>query len=501
MSYNLKYLYEFGPFRLDAYERILLRGGETVALTPKAFDLLFVLVERHGHLLEKEELLKLVWPDTFVEEANVSYNISIVRKALGDGENGLKYIETIPRRGYRFVAGVKEVKGESLASPVEVPPASPGLTEVDNRAAPDDEQAVAPPASKVAPLIRWDKRLTVVSGAFALLLLTLVGIGLYRHFKAELRVDQLQFKGGFYVGKLTEDEVKQGIEHYNQAIALDPNSAPGYIGLAQAYSILSDWYMAPHEAMPKAKAAALQALRLDEGAANPHVTLGFVKSHYERDWAEGEIEFKRAIELDPENPSTHQYYGWYLIAVGRFDEAREEMQRALELDPLNANTMADLGLPFYFARQYDQAIEQYRKAIEMDRKWYWSHLLLGWAYDQQGKLPEAIAELKQASRFNDSPQVLASLGHAYAVSGRRGEAQAVIEELTEISKLHYVSPYDVATIYAGLGDNEQAFAWLEKANEDRSGWLGLWLKLDPKFDSLRPDPRFRDLLRRIGLTS
>jgi tetratricopeptide (TPR) repeat protein len=175
------------------------------------------------------------------------------------------------------------------------------------------------------------------------------------------------------------------------------------------------------------------------------------------------------------------------------------MKRALELDPLNANTIADLGLPFYFGRQYDQAIEQYRKAIEMDRKWYWSHLLLGWAYEQQGKFPEAVAELTQARRFNDSPQVLASLGHVYAVSGRRGEAQALIEELTEISKRHYVSPYDVATIYAGLGDNDQAFAWLEKADEDRSGWLGLWLKVDPKFDNLRPDPRFRDLLRRIGL--
>ena len=490
MQENLKHLYEFGPFRLDAEERLLLRDGEVVPLTPKAFDLLLALLEQPGHLLEKDALMKAVWPDSFVEENNLADNISRLRKALGEGENGQKFIETIPKRGYRFVAEVRKQNGLGAGPFVEeaAPPAGVG-----------ERPPISPGVS--FPVSRGNRSTTILR-VLSLLAPVLIGVGLWQYFKLEKRAEvrQLEFKGNFYLGRWTEDEIRKGIEYYNRAIALDPNSVSAYSGLAAGWNFLSDLHISPREAQPKAKAATLKVLQLDEASASAHVSLGMIKMEYEWDWAGAEQEFKRAIALDPEYNTAHQLNGWRLIAVGRFDEAQAEMKRTLESDPLNDFGMWGLGDSFYFARQYEHAIEQYRRAIGVEPKLYWSRLMLGWAYEQQGKYSDAIAELNQAYRLNDGPQVLASLGHAFAVSGQRIEAQKALTDLQETAKRRYVSPYDLATIYAGLGEKEQALASLEKAYEDRSGWLALWLKVDPKFDILRSDPRFHDLLRRIGHT-
>jgi tetratricopeptide (TPR) repeat protein len=302
-----------------------------------------------------------------------------------------------------------------------------------------------------------------------------------------------------FVAKWTEDDVRNGIEYFNRAVVVDPKSAIAHAGLAVGWIFLSDLHISPREAMPKAKAAAMKAIELDETLANAHVSLAMIKMQYEWDWPGAEQEFKRAIALDPAHNPAHQLYGWLLTAVGRFEEAQAETKRALEADPLDDFNLWGLGLSFYFARQYEQAIEQYRRAIGVTPRSYWSHMLLGWAYEQQGKFSDAIAELKQSNRLTDNPQALASLGHAYAVSGGRTETQKVIVELQDsAAKRRYVSPYDIATIYAGLQEKEQALAWLEKAYEERSGWLALWIKVDPKFDKLRSDPRFHNLLLRTG---
>ncbi|MBA2647637.1 MAG: protein kinase [Pyrinomonadaceae bacterium] len=368
---------------------------------------------------------------------------------------------------------------------------------VDLRNLQRDGGAQAVTTERAAPQQR-SNRLRLAFAALAVTILAVVGVErLIKYYTGNAEVYQLQFKGDFYLGRGTEDDIKKGIEYFNRALAVEPNHAAAHMGLAGSYVMLSDWYVAPHEVMPKAQAAAMKALELDE-TAYPHVQLGLIKTLYEWDWVGAEKEFKRAIDLVPEDGLAHQFYGWYLIAMGRFDEARAEVKRSQELDPLNDFNTAGVGMSFYFARQYDQAVEQYRKAVGIEPKSHWSRLLLGLAYEQQGKLPEAIAELNQARRLNDSPQVLASLGHAYAVSGRRDEARAVIEELKETLKRKYVSPYDIATIYVGLGEKDEALRWLEKAYDDRSGWLGMWLKVDPKFDSLRSDPRFADLMRRVG---
>lgn len=485
MTENLRHLYEFGSFRLDVAERLLLRDGEGVPLTPKAFDLLLALLQQPGRLVEKEALLKAVWPDSFVEENNLADNISRLRKALGEGENGQKFIETVPKRGYRFVAEVKIQNELGKGATVEESPTANGAREM-----PPTKPNVSPAPDRFKTTLR----------IFALLIPVFVGVGFWLYFRLEKKaeVQQLEFKGNFYLGRWTEDEIRKGIEYYNRAIALDANSASAYEGLAVGWNFLSDLHLPPREAEPKAQAAALKALQLEEGSAAAHVSLGIIKTQYDWDWAGAEREFKRAIALAPDYSPAHQIYGWYLIAVGRFAEAQAEMKLALESNPLSDFALWGMGDSFYFARQYDQAIEQYRRAIAAEPRSHWAHLMLGCAYEQTGKFPEAIAELKQAHRLNDIPQTLASLGHGFAISGQRAEAQKVIAELEETAKRRYVSPYDVATIYAGLGEKEQALAWLEKAFEDRSGWLALWLKVDPKFDGLHSDSHFKALLRRTG---
>ena len=487
MSNSAQHFYEFGPFRLDRMERVLFRADHPLTLTPKAFDLLLALVEQHGHVIEKEELMGTVWPETVVEESNLTHHISVLRKTLGESAGVPAYIETIPRRGYRFVAEVKEqngvgatLVGAELATPISI----------------DEKQPTAPPVKSRS------QRITAILSILTLLLAALAGIGFWQYFRQEknAQVRQFEFKGNFYLGRWTEDEIRKGIEYYNQAIALDPQSAAAYEGLAAGWNFLSDLHVSPREAMPKAKAAIVNALQRDDRSAQAHASLGVIKTQYEWDWAGAELEYKRALALAPEYEPAHRLYGWHLIAMGRFDEAQAEMKRSLESDPLNDWGLWGLGDSFYFARQYDQAIEQYRRAIGVEPRLYWTHLMLGCAYAQQGKFTEAITELNQAQRLNDTPQILAALGHVQAVSGQRAEAQRVLAELQEITKRRYVSPYDVATIYAGLGEKEHAMIWLEKAYEDRSGWLALWLKVDPKFDGLRTDPRFADLLRRIGLS-
>ncbi len=267
MEENFKRLYEFGPFRLDAGERLLLRDGEVVPLTPKAFDLLLALLEQPGHLLEKDALMKAVWPDSFVEENNLTDNISRLRKALGEGENGQKFIETIPKRGYRFVAEVRKQNGLGAGPTVKEAAPSDGVGERQ------------PTAPGVGTSAGRGIRSTTILRVLALLVPVLIGVGIWQYFRLEKRaeVQQLEFKGNFYLGRWTEDEIRTGIEYYNRAIALDPNSASAYEGLAAGWNFLSDLHLSPREAEPKAKAAALKALQLNDRSPTAPCYFGFDK--------------------------------------------------------------------------------------------------------------------------------------------------------------------------------------------------------------------------------
>ena len=310
---------------------------------------------------------------------------------------------------------------------------------------------------------------------------------------------QLYLRGRYHWNKRTEEELKKGIEHFKQAIEKDPGYPLAYAGLADSYYILGYYnWLPPKEAYPKAKAAALKALELDDSLAEGHAALASVKRDFDWDWVGAEKEFRRAFELNPSYASAHRWCANLFNALGRREEALAEMKKAQELDPLSLITNADLGRTFYFARQYDQSLEQFRKTLDMDPNFAVAHLWLGQVYEQKGMYEEAISEFQKGMSLSGGSIYLARLGHAYAMGGRRGEAQIVLNRLKDQSKQEYVSPYDIGVIYAGLGENKQTFAWLERAYEERSLWLS-YLKADPIWDPLRSDPRFQDLLRRVGL--
>jgi len=297
----------------------------------------------------------------------------------------------------------------------------------------------------------------------------------------------------------TEQGLKKGIEYFQQAIEMDPGYAQPYAGLADSYLLLTAWALiAPREAYPRAKAAAFKALEIDETLAEAHTSLGTAVLTYEWDWAGAEKEYKRAIELNPSYSTAHNFYAQYLSFTGRHNEAIAEIKRAQELDPLSPIINAMGGFVFFFARRYDEAIAQCRRTLELNAVFHPAHLYMGWAYEQKKLYDEAISEYQKAMALEQgSPRLAAGLAGAYAAAGKRTEALKIISNLSELSKRRYVPPYDVAQIYTALRDFDQASAWLEKAYEERT-YILIMLKVDPRNDPLRSDPRFQNLLRRMN---
>lgn len=609
--------YEFGRFRLKVAERVLLREGEIVPLTPKVFDILLTLVENRGQVVSKEDLMRRVWPSTFVEEGNLTQNISLLRKALGESPGGVQFIETVPRRGYRFVADITE-SGEAFDSgplisaeiPVQKPAAvtvhparrrTPAfivaaalvvagiiglmyftskagntaaiqsiavLPFVDESADPDGEyindkiaESLINSLSKL-PQLRVVPRSVVaaykgkeidprkigaelnvravVTGRMrrhgdiisiqadlidlqnvaqlwgqhydhkvsdVLLVQDDISRDIFENLRLKLNVEEkkqleayrLYLKGRNAWNKRTGDALQEAIEFFNQAIEIDPNNSAAYAGLADCYNMLVVYgRLQPKEGFPKAKEAALKALEIDETSAEAHTSLAFIKFRWDWNRTETESEFQTAIKLKPAYAPAHQWYSSYLVAVERFDEAIAEAKRTEELEPLQFVASSHLGWIYYLSGKNDEAIEQCRKILELDPSSFPARRYLGLAYEAKGMYPEAISEFQTGVKLSGSPLMLALLGHAYAVAGKRAEAQQVLTDLQQLQSQRYVSPYTVAAIYAGLGDHEQAFKWLDRAVEERDIWL-MNLKVDPVFAKLRTQRQFTDTLARIRL--
>jgi eukaryotic-like serine/threonine-protein kinase len=311
---------------------------------------------------------------------------------------------------------------------------------------------------------------------------------------------QLYLKGKFYTNKLSKEGFATGIDYFNQAIAIDPNYALAYSGLAYNYINQIDWFLSPSEAGPKAKEMAEKALAIDESDAMAHLSLAIETHWYEWNWAAAEREYKRAIELSPDNFEPHVYYGWFLAAMGRKDEAIAEAKRGQQADPLSSLASFNMGAVFVFTREWDPAIAALRSANELDSTYWFGASFLGRAYEHEGKMAEAMAEFQRATALEkDNSEAWSGLGYAYAVSGKKAEAQKVLEHLKEMSAQTWVAPYNVAIIHVGLGEKDQAFDWLERAYKDRSYYLAEYLPTDERLDGLRSDPRLVDLRRRVGL--
>jgi DNA-binding winged helix-turn-helix (wHTH) protein/TolB-like protein/tetratricopeptide (TPR) repeat protein len=316
-------------------------------------------------------------------------------------------------------------------------------------------------------------------------------------------------KGRYFLDKATPEGVKKSIQHFQQATEKDLKYALAFAGLAEAYIIQGVRFdMPPQESFQKAKTAALRAIEIDDTNAEAHMALAHIRCWYDWDWLGAESEFKRAIQLSHNHPIETQYYVSYLIAMGRLQEAASEIRQAQRLAPLSLSINVQLARTLYFARQYDEAIEQCRKTLELEPDFGGARFFLGRLYKQKGMYREALAELEKARELlrdnrasdllRDNAEVLSIIGYTYAASGHRAEALKILQELQEQATQRYVSPYHMAMVYTGLGERDKAFSWLGKAFDDREGRMTI-LKVVPEFDSLRSDPRFADLLRRIGL--
>jgi DNA-binding winged helix-turn-helix (wHTH) protein/Tfp pilus assembly protein PilF len=549
MSDSVKHFYEFGPFRIDVANRLLLRGGEPLPLAPKAVDTLRVLVEHGGDVLRKDDLMKLVWPDHIVEESNLTQNIYLLRKTLGKEPNGRKYIETLPRRGYRFVGEVRSSQNSKLN--LVALAGAHGATETQRegdgeKSRPGDNgfagassrQTAAPPpqlniytTASSLPLGRGRLRALVLPGLGATLILITTLFYLVfsgrpkppetmarkldsaeqRPMTGELienaEAYQAYTRGRYYWSKQSAPALEEAIKYFERALRYDPNYALAYAGLSDAYSVLGSHYdtleQNQSDALPRAKEAALRALKLDERLAESHTALGVVKQRFDWDWSGAESEFKRAIELNPNYAYAHQAYALHLAARGHLDAATTEIRRALSLDSQSLSVNRDLGRILCFARDYEQAIEQFHLALKIDLFEPLSiplRRLLAWTYEYNGMPERAVAEFVEILRLQKtSPERLDALRQAYEAGGMKGYWLKWLELQRERIRRRQLSPFYLAQIYAVTGAKGRAFAYLQKAYEDRS--LGVAaLRYDPSFDDLRADQRYLILLRRLGPT-
>lgn len=617
--------FTFGAFEVDVAAAEVRKHGIRIRLQRQPFEVLLSLLERPGELVTREELEKKLWPaDTFVDfEHGLGSAINRLREALGDSTDQPRYIETVPRRGYKFIAAVEHnhptaarvcaavPSGEatkamrrfsrtaalSVATAIALVLAFAWLA-LRNRGSAEPERidslAVLPldNLSRDAeqeyftdgmtdqlitdlaqiPSIRVISRTSIMqyknvhkslaqiagelnvaavvegtvqrSGNRVRITAQLIQVRKERHLwassyegdlhdvlalqdrvardiAAEIRIKlgpssqarllnpqpikpevyENYLKGRYFWNTRTQEGVYRGIDFFQQAIAKDPHYALAYAGLADSYLVLSGYrFVSPNDVLPLAETAALKALELDDSLAEAHAPLGALRVEYDLDLIRAEKEFRRAIELNPNYATAHHWYGEeVLAATGRFAEAVAELQRAEELDPLSRAVSTTYGYVLYLARDNDAAIAQLRKTLELDASFAATHMYLGRAYAQKKMFADAIQEFQKADDLSEGePYSRAWLGYGYAVSGQAREARKVLNELQGLPKGKYVPPYDLAAVWMGLEDKNQALKWLERACEDHAAYFSS-IKVEPVFDRLHPDPRFQDLLRRIGL--
>ena len=318
---------------------------------------------------------------------------------------------------------------------------------------------------------------------------------------ADPKAYELYLKGKYYSNQFTKAGLQIGVESFNQAVATDPNYSRAYSGLAYTYILLDDWFMPPHESVAKARENATKALAIDETDVDAHLVMALVAHWYDWDWKKAEAEFKRAIVLNPKNSESYVYYAYFLSSQQRPDEALNIAQQGLQIDPLSSLANFGVASTLLFGRRWDDAIGRLQSAIKLDPNYWFHRVYLGRAYEHKGMLSEATVEFQRGvDTDREQSENWSGLAHAVAVSGKRAEAEKILNDLISKSSAgSYVSPYNIAVIYAGLADNEKALSWLERAYTERSYYLPVYLTTDERLDHLRSEPRFKDLIRKIRL--
>jgi tetratricopeptide (TPR) repeat protein len=316
---------------------------------------------------------------------------------------------------------------------------------------------------------------------------------------------QLYLKGRYLANQTTAEELKKSMEYFQQAIDKDSGYAMAYVGLADSYNWLGGGlnYLSPSETLPRAKEAAMKALELDDTLGEAHAALAYAEWFYDRDWPSAEREFRRAIELNPNSAISHQRYSECLLTRGLFDEGITELKRAQELDPVSTQGLGGMGHAYLLMRRYDESIPHFQKALDLYPNAAFIRAQLSWSYAMKGMYPQALAEYDKIAEADkavaaENQLVADGLGWVYAVSGRRADALKIAKEVEELSSHAYVDFYQLATIYAGLGEKDEVFRLLEKGYQQRSVGMA-FLAVDPFWDNVRSDPRFADLLRRMNL--
>lgn len=318
---------------------------------------------------------------------------------------------------------------------------------------------------------------------------------------ADPKAYELYLKGKYYSNQFTKPGLEIGVESFNQAVATDPNYSRAYSGLAYTYILLDDWFMSPHESVAKARENATKALAIDETDVDAHLVVALVAHWYDWDWKKAETEFKRAITLNPKNSEPYVYYGYFLSSQKRYDEALNTSREGLQNDPLSSLANFGVASSLLFGRRWDEAIAHLQNAIKIDPNYWFHHAYLGRAYEHKGMLSEGTVEFQRGvDADREQSENWSGLAHAYAVSGKKTDAEKILNDLLSKSAAgSYVSPYNVAVIYAGLADKENALSWIERAYTERSYYLPVYLTTDERLDHLRSEPRFKEVIRKIGL--
>jgi DNA-binding winged helix-turn-helix (wHTH) protein/Tfp pilus assembly protein PilF len=574
--------YRFDEFRVDIMRRTLFREGVAVLIPSKVFSLLHIFVQVPGVAITKTDLMKTLWPDSYVEPGNLTQAIFLLRRALeGDGKEH-RYIVTIPGQGYLFSGDVKApIKSEPsetsqnpakirslailpfqvLAAPSNLHYLGIGIADaLTSRLSCIREVRVRPLSTarpsgqhqdplaigrelavdliltgnvqiehrrpRSASRIRVSLQLTQVQEGVILwsdivkhelshllqlqdILAQTVGDVLSSKLSAQERerltkrhtqhseAYSAYLKGRHYANQSTARGQVKALECFTKAVTLDPNFALAYSGIADANYIVSNIHLPSNEAMPRAMAAAQRALELDPTLAEAHTSLALNHGFYEWDSQKSEAEFRRAIMLNPEYSSAHLWYGRLLTTQGRFEEAQAHLTKAQIQDPLSSSINAEIGRTLFYAGRYKEAAEQLRETLELNSLFWPAHLFLGWVYEQQGLITEALAILEQCNALDDNPRTKAFLGAAYALAGEQKKAEQILEQLVRQDVKRRMSGYYISVIYAALGKRDMTFRSLEKAYADRSVGF-IWLRVEPRFDALRGDPRFERLLMKIG---